>query len=394
MKTIKRTMGMNNAYRRKNRFKRTNKYASYTDYSRYITKAVSSFEEDKYIPKNKFSDFDVDSKLKSNILDKGYKIPTPIQDQSIPYAIQGRDVIGIAETGTGKTAAFVIPLLNKVIKNPSQKVLIIAPTRELASQIDSEFNYFAKRTNIFSVQIIGGNSMGRQISILRRNPKFVIGTPGRINDLVKRRLLRLGEFNNIVLDEVDRMVDMGFIEDIKKILNLLPKERQSLFFSATISPKIKVLIEGFLKDPVTVSVKPNTSSKNVEQNIVRVNQGQKKIDVLYNLLEKKEFEKVLIFGKTKIGVENLSQDLVNKGFKATSLHGDKPQNKRNQAIKLFREDTVKILVATDVAARGLDIKEITHVINYDLPDNYESYIHRIGRTGRANKQGYALTFVS
>lgn len=387
-------MGMNNAYRRKNRFKRTNKYASYTDYSRYITKAVSSFEEDKYIPKNKFSDFDVDSKLKSNILDKGYKIPTPIQDQSIPYAIQGRDVIGIAETGTGKTAAFVIPLLNKVIKNPSQKVLIIAPTRELASQIDSEFNYFAKRTNIFSVQIIGGNSMGRQISILRRNPKFVIGTPGRINDLVKRRLLRLGEFNNIVLDEVDRMVDMGFIEDIKKILNLLPKERQSLFFSATISPKIKVLIEGFLKDPVTVSVKPNTSSKNVEQNIVRVNQGQKKIDVLYNLLEKKEFEKVLIFGKTKIGVENLSQDLVNKGFKATSLHGDKPQNKRNQAIKLFREDTVKILVATDVAARGLDIKEITHVINYDLPDNYESYIHRIGRTGRANKQGYALTFVS
>lgn len=387
-------MGMNNAYRRKNRFKRTNRYASYTDYSRYITKAVSSFEEDKYIPKNKFSDFDVDSKLKSNILDKGYKIPTPIQDQSIPYAIQGRDVIGIAETGTGKTAAFVIPLLNKVIKNPSQKVLIIAPTRELASQIDSEFNYFAKRTNIFSVQIIGGNSMGRQISILRRNPKFVIGTPGRINDLVKRRLLRLGEFNNIVLDEVDRMVDMGFIEDIKKILNLLPKERQSLFFSATISPKIKVLIEGFLKDPVTVSVKPNTSSKNVEQNIVRVNQGQKKIDVLYNLLEKKEFEKVLIFGKTKIGVENLSQDLVNKGFKATSLHGDKPQNKRNQAIKLFREDTVKILVATDVAARGLDIKEITHVINYDLPDNYESYIHRIGRTGRANKQGYALTFVS
>lgn len=387
-------MGMNNAYRRKNRFKRTNKYASYTDYSRYITKAVSSFEEDKYIPKNKFSDFDVDSKLKSNILDKGYKIPTPIQDQSIPYAIQGKDVIGIAETGTGKTAAFVIPLLNKVIKNPSQKVLIIAPTRELASQIDSEFNYFAKRTNIFSVQIIGGNSMGRQISILRRNPKFVIGTPGRINDLVKRRLLRLGEFNNIVLDEVDRMVDMGFIEDIKKILNLLPKERQSLFFSATISPKIKVLIEGFLKDPVTVSVKPNTSSKNVEQNIVRVNQGQKKIDVLYNLLEKKEFEKVLIFGKTKIGVENLSQDLVNKGFKATSLHGDKPQNKRNQAIKLFREDTVKILVATDVAARGLDIKEITHVINYDLPDNYESYIHRIGRTGRANKQGYALTFVS
>lgn len=387
-------MGMNNAYRRKNRFKRTNRYASYTDYSRYITKAVSSFEEDKYIPKNKFSDFDVDSKLKSNILDKGYKIPTPIQDQSIPYAIQGKDVIGIAETGTGKTAAFVIPLLNKVIKNPSQKVLIIAPTRELASQIDSEFNYFAKRTNIFSVQIIGGNSMGRQISILRRNPKFVIGTPGRINDLVKRRLLRLGEFNNIVLDEVDRMVDMGFIEDIKKILNLLPKERQSLFFSATISPKIKVLIEGFLKDPVTVSVKPNTSSKNVEQNIVRVNQGQKKIDVLYNLLEKKEFEKVLIFGKTKIGVENLSQDLVNKGFKATSLHGDKPQNKRNQAIKLFREDTVKILVATDVAARGLDIKEITHVINYDLPDNYESYIHRIGRTGRANKQGYALTFVS
>jgi len=391
MKTIKRTRGGNNTYRGRSRFRGISKSV---DYSKYIAKAVPYSDEDKYVSKNKFDDFDIDPKLKSNILSKGYKIPTPIQDQSIPYAIKGRDIIGIAETGTGKTAAFIVPLLNKTIKDRSQKVLIIAPTRELASQIDSEFQYFSRKTNIFSVQIIGGNSMGKQISILKRNPKFVIGTPGRINDLAKKKKLYLDQFNNIVLDEVDRMVDMGFIEDIKKILNLLPKERQSLFFSATVSLKVKSLIEGFLKDPVTISVKPNATSKNVDQNIVKLNQGQKKIDVLYNLLEKKELEKVLIFGKTKIGVENLSQDLANKGFKAISIHGDKPQNKRDQAIRLFKEDVMKILVATDVAARGLDVKGITHVINYDLPDNYESYIHRIGRTGRANKQGCALTFIS
>ncbi len=367
---------------------------SVMDQSKFIKKAVPVAEAVEYVAKNKFADFNVCQELKNNIIAKGYETPTPIQDQAIPSALDGRDVIGVAATGTGKTAAFIIPLINKVFMDQNQKVLIITPTRELASQIDIELREFAKGMRIRSVQCIGGARIGRQISELSRNPQFVIGTPGRINDLIKRGRLNLAGTQNIVLDEVDRMLDMGFINDIKLILSKLPDHKQSLFFSATISPRISSLIQSFMASPITVSVKTTVTSDNVEQDIVKVSFDQRKIEVLHEILIKPECEKVLIFGRTKRGVENLSRDLEKRGFKSSSIHGDKAQNKREKALKLFKENHVNILCATDVAARGLDIDDVTHVINYDLPENYEDYVHRIGRTGRANKRGTALTFVS
>ncbi|KKR18823.1 MAG: hypothetical protein UU65_C0001G0213 [candidate division CPR2 bacterium GW2011_GWC1_41_48] len=350
-------------------------------------------ESEEYVSEHRFADFDISAELKKNIEQKNYTTPTPIQDQSIPHLLEGRDVIGIASTGTGKTGAFIVPLIDKIFKDKSQRVLIVTPTRELASQIDAEFREFSRGMRLFSVQVIGGANIGRQISNLQRQPQFVIGTPGRINDLIKRGKLRLPGFQNIVLDEVDRMVDMGFIEDIQKIMSYLPQKRQSLFFSATISPRINSLIQTFLTNPITVSVKASQTSDNVEQDIVKVPRDQQKIEVLHELLIQEEFEKVLIFGKTKRGVEELSRELAVRGFKSTSIHGDKPQNKRERALRSFKQDELNILVATDVAARGLDIDGVTHVINYDLPESFDDYIHRIGRTGRANNRGVALTFV-
>lgn len=389
-RNFNRSNGRNNGYRGNKR----GNFRAENDYSKFIKKAAPITQVEEYVPQHCFLDFEIANELKNNIKAKGYETPTPIQDQSIPHIINGRDVIGIASTGTGKTAAFIIPLINKILNDRNQKVLIVTPTRELASQIDMEFREFSKGLRIFSVQLIGGASMSRQISNLYRNPQFIIGTPGRINDLIKRGKLRLHNVQNIVLDEVDRMVDMGFIEDIQKILSFLPQNRQSLFYSATISARINTLIQTFLNNPVTVSVKATTTPDNVEQDIVKVRREQSKIEVLHELLIQDAFEKVLIFGKTKRGVEELSNELTGRGFKATSIHGDKPQNKRERALRSFKYDELNILVATDVAARGLDINGVTHVINYDLPESYEDYVHRIGRTGRANNRGIALTFVT
>ncbi|OIP25529.1 hypothetical protein AUK11_00135 [bacterium CG2_30_37_16] len=385
----------NKPYGRSNNFSRSKRNYSRpsNDYSQYIKKASPVTEQNEYSPKNKFADFNINQALKSNIISKGYETPTPIQDQAIPYILDGKDVIGLANTGTGKTGAFIVPLIDKVYKDKRQKILIVTPTRELASQIDAEFREFSKGMGIFSTQIIGGASMGKQISSLYRNPNFIIGTPGRLNDLIKRGRLKLSGFQNIVLDEVDRMLDMGFIEDIQKILSFLPDSRQSLFFSATISPRISNLIKGFLDNPVTITVKSAVSPENIEQDIIKVTRDQNKLEVLHELLIKEEFDKVLIFGKTKRGVDMLSNELEKRGFKASSIHGDKPQNKRERALRQFKQDELNILVATDVAARGLDINNVSHVINYDLPENYDDYIHRIGRTGRAGKSGKALTFV-
>jgi ATP-dependent RNA helicase RhlE len=362
------------------------------DVSRMINKAIPTEAPKEYVPAHQFRDFAVDEKLKQNIIKKGYVTPTPIQDQSIPHILEGKDLVGIANTGTGKTAAFLVPFLNKIIHDRRQKVLILAPTRELALQIQQEFIAFAMGFGIHSVLCIGGASIGRQISDLRRNPSFVIGTPGRIKDLIQRKLLNLGFFNNVVVDEADRMLDMGFIHDIKQLLALLPHERQALFFSATISPSVEELIRTFLRNPVKVSVKVGETAANIQQDVIRVD-NKKRLEVLQELLSKKEFNKVLIFGRTKHGVEKLTMGLTMKGFRADSIHGNKTQSKRQAALKNFRENRVQILVATDVAARGLDISDVSHVINYDIPATYEDYIHRIGRTGRANKKGIALTFV-
>jgi ATP-dependent RNA helicase RhlE len=363
-------------------------------HSRFICKADPITKSLPYISKNKFEDFKINTVLKVNISKKGYVNPTPIQDSAIPFILAGRDVVGVANTGTGKTAAFLIPLLDKILNNNSEKVLVIVPTRELALQINQEFWDFRGSLNLYSVCCVGGMGIYNQISGLRRTHNVVIGTPGRLKDLVDRKAINLGSFRTIVLDEADRMLDMGFVDDMRFIMSKMAPNRQTLLFSATITSEIDKLIKEFLINPEKISVKTGDTARNVEQNIVRISRGEDKVDHLHNLLSKKEFSKVLIFGRTKHGVEKLSRDLIKRGFKAESIHGDKNQSKRQSALKAFRENHSQILVATDVAARGLDIPNVTHVINFDIPANYEDYVHRIGRTGRADQMGTALTFVS
>lgn len=362
------------------------------DVQKFVNKA-EKVEEESYVSKHEFNDFFVDDRIKRNIAAKGYRTPTPIQDKAIPEVLKNRDIVGIANTGTGKTAAFLIPMLHKVLKDNGQKVLIMAPTRELAFQIEEEFKIFAKNLGIGSVLCIGGTSMGLQIRNLKKKYKFIIGTPGRLMDLHKRRLIHLDQFKNVIIDEADRMLDMGFIKDIRFLLEQLPVKRHTLFFSATVSKQIEELIRTFLIDPVKVSVQVRETAANVEQDVVRIGKNQNRINVLKGLLEKDEFRKVLVFGRTKRGVDKLSRVLNKNGFRVDCIHGDKSQNRREKALRFFKEMKVRILVATDVAARGLDIDNISHVINYDVPGTHEDYIHRIGRTGRGDKKGIALTFV-
>lgn len=362
-------------------------------HARFINKATITEEVEHFIPEHKFADFNIEENLKSGIIKKGYTLPTPIQDRSIPHILKGQDIVGIANTGTGKTAAFLIPLIDKVLKNRKNKVLIVVPTRELAIQIQNELTGFTPGMKIFSVCCVGGAYIGKQLSELRYVNEFIIGTPGRLKDLIERKAIVLSQFSTIVLDEADRMLDMGFVNDMRFLMAGMPKPRHTLFFSATLSNEIEKMIGEFLHEPVRISVKTRDTSKNVEQDIVRVARGLNKVDVLGELLAKEDFNKVIIFGRTKYGVEKLSKALIAKGFKAESIHGDKNHSQRQRALKGFKENHVQILVATDVAARGLDIPDVSHVINFDIPATYDDYIHRIGRTGRANKKGKALTFV-
>lgn len=372
---------------------RSNKSRDALDINKYIKKATPKKPEEAYVPQHKFNDFKISDSLKRNIAARGYVNPTPIQDKVMADIINGKDAIGIANTGTGKTAAFLLPLINKIQLDRHQKVLIMVPTRELANQIYEEFRAFGNGLGIYATTVIGGESIYRQINNLRRRPHIVIGTPGRIGDLEERRVLNLGEYTNIVLDEVDRMVDMGFIDEMRVILGKLPKERQSLFFSATMSNTIETLIRSFLHNPVMVSVKTQPTSDNVDQDIVRVESKDRKIEQLHDILIQEDVKKTLIFVRTKVTADKLDNELYDRGFKTTSLHGDKSQYMRQKSLNKFKEGAVNILVATDVAARGLDIPNVTHVINYDVPENYDDYVHRIGRTGRGNNTGKALTFV-
>ncbi|MES2213414.1 MAG: DEAD/DEAH box helicase [Patescibacteria group bacterium] len=363
------------------------------EHSRFISKAVITEQVENFVPEHKFADFLIDENLKNNILGKGYSLPTPIQDRAIPHVLRGEDVVGIANTGTGKTAAFLIPLIHKVLSDAKANVLIMVPTRELATQIQDELVGFTKGMKLYSVCAVGGSPIGKQIRDLRYRNEFVIGTPGRIKDLVERGCLNLSHFRTVVLDEADRMLDMGFINDMKLLMSKMPAERHTLFFSATLSREIEVLIKDFLKNPVTISVKTQDTSKNVDQDVVRVERGDNKLDVLHSMLIQPDFNKVLIFGRTKHGVEKLTQLLNGRGFKAESIHGDKNQSGRERALRQFKENKAQVLVATDVAARGLDISDVSHVINFDIPATYDDYVHRIGRTGRAGKKGKAFTFV-
>ena len=362
--------------------------------SHYVSPAVAPQAEEVYVPNQQFLDFGLEARLLSNVLSHGYTTPTPIQDQAIPALMQGRDVVGIANTGTGKTAAFLLPLIHKVIQDPNQGVLILAPTRELALQIFEEYKIFSRNLPLGVTLCIGGKDIVAQINQMRRNPHFVIGTPGRIKDLIMRGAFKTDLFRNIVLDEVDRMLDIGFRQDIKFLISKLPEQRHAAFFSATMNAETEEIMRAFLTDPVRISVKKQETGLNIEQDIVSIKYGEQKADVLHRLLLQHEFEKVIVFGQTKHGINKLEKILYERGIRVSTIHGNKSQNARQRALQDFKRGQVQALLATDVAARGIDVEGVTHVINYDEPQSYEDYIHRIGRTGRAGRVGKALTFVS
>lgn len=376
---------------------RSNKPKSRGQYihpSKFVNKAVGVKEEILYESKHTFADFPLNHRLQSNIAARNYTAPSAIQDQAIPLVLEGKDVIGLANTGTGKTAAFIIPIIEKMqYVDNAPATLIITPTRELATQIDDEFRAFSKDMRMYSTIVVGGMNIDRQIRDLKRRPHLIIGTPGRLKDLLNRRALDLRAVNTLVLDEADRMLDMGFLPDIHAILGQLPSERQSLCFSATITPSIAGLINTMLKDPVTVSVRTSETSEHVEQSVVEATGKEHKIELLTEMLSNEAFDKVLVFGETKFGVQRLADALNKSGHSAEAIHGNKSQPQRQRALNKFKQNSVKVLVATDVAARGLDIPNVSHVINFDQPQTYDDYIHRIGRTGRAGARGIAYTFV-
>lgn len=358
----------------------------------FIRKVEEQVVSSAYIPKNMFSDFLIVDQLKENITNKGYITPTPIQDEAIPHLLEGRDIIATANTGTGKTAAFLIPLVNNILTKKINRVLIIAPTRELAGQIEDELHIFKNKTGLISALCIGGSRMFSQVNVLRKNPEFVIGTPGRLIDLEQNNLIHFNRFDAIVLDEVDTMLDMGFIKDIQYIIHKLPTKRHSLFFSATIPKNIKDVMDTFLHDPISISVKTRQSAENVNQDIIKIGNSSK-IEILHDLLIKPDVTKSIIFLRTKHAADRLSKMLLERGFKIATIHGDKTQAQRNKALSSFKQDKINILIATDVVARGIDVDDVSHVINFDMPQTHEDYIHRIGRTGRAGKIGQAITFI-
>lgn len=374
------------------RFPKKRGFSERIDYSRFIKKAVY-VEEKPYEATHTFLDFPFNEKLQQNIIKKGYISPRPIQDQAIPSVMAGKDIFGMANTGTGKTAAFLLPLLDKVMKNKKEKVLVLAPTRELAIQIEEELRSLASGSGLFGVCVVGGLPINAQIREIKYGVNFVIGTPGRVTDLIKKKVLDLGDYKFVVLDEADRMLDMGFREDMVFILGKTNKERQTLFFSATLSPEIKKMTSEFLKEPVFVSVVKGDTAKNIDQDVVHIKTKEEKIERLDEILKGKGVEKVLIFREMKSSVDVLEKELRKLGYKVGGIHGDKRSRERIRTLELFKKDEINILIATDVAARGLDIPDVTHVINYDIPQTYDTYVHRIGRTGRAGKKGTALTFV-
>lgn len=365
----------------------------YIDPAKFVREA-KPVEVEEYTPTHMFADFKVDQILKDNLAAKGYKVPSPIQDQTIPLGLEGKDVIGIANTGTGKTAAFSLPVIDRLLHDPHAKAIILAPTRELAQQIEDEMRSIGKGSGIFGTLLIGGTPMGPQLRDLRNKPRIIIGTPGRIKDHLERGSLVLERFNLVVLDEVDRMLDMGFLPDMQFILDNVAEDKQSFFFSATMDRTVDGLIQKFANDPVTISVKTGDTSANVHQNVVHYQSKQDKIEKLHDSLINDNVRKVIIFEETQRDVERLNDELASRGFATDAIHGGKSQGQRQRALRKFKATEVDILVATDVAARGIDVSDITHVINYGLPQTYEDYTHRIGRAGRAGRVGYALTFIT
>ena len=360
--------------------------------SRFV-KAAKIVENESYTPTHSFDDFAMHEVIKANVARKGFVSPSPIQDQVIPLALEGRDIVGIANTGTGKTAAFALPIINLLMNDPVAKALIMAPTRELAEQIESDCRELGKGAGFTGALLIGGTAYGPQLRDLRNNPRIVIGTPGRIKDHMERGTFDVTNVSIAVLDEVDRMLDMGFVNDMRAILGDIRSDHQSMFFSATLSLAVKTLINTFANEPQTISVKTGDTADSVEQSIIAYKHKGEKLDKLHDALLHDSVQKVVIFDDTQRSVERLGEDLLERGFKVDAIHGGKSQAQRQRALRRFKSSEVTVLVATDVAARGIDVADITHVINFSQPQSYDDYVHRIGRAGRAGRTGYAFTFV-
>jgi len=350
-----------------------------------------------------FAELNLRPELLRAIEEQGYTEPTPIQVQAIPLVLAGRDVLGGAQTGTGKTAGFGLPLLQRLLPHANAsasparhpvRALILAPTRELAAQVGESLTNYAKYTGLRCTIIFGGMNMEPQTAALRRGVEILVATPGRLLDHVQQKTLNLSQVEVFVLDEADRMLDMGFIPDVKRIINLLPAKRQSLLFSATFSDEIRKLSDSFLHDPVMVQVaRRNAAADSIKHTVIPVSR-EKKRELLSFLVQSRELKQVLVFAATKVGANRLAYQLNHDGVHATAIHGDKSQPERLIALNDFKEGKVRVLVATDVAARGLDIEDLPHVINFDLPNSPEDYVHRIGRTGRAGASGEAISLVS
>jgi ATP-dependent RNA helicase RhlE len=341
-----------------------------------------------------FEHFALDARLNAGIKDVGFVTPTPIQQQAIPHILNGRDVIGIAQTGTGKTAAFMLPILQRLTTGPLRRVraLILAPTRELAEQIHQATVELGRHTKIRSLPVYGGVGKQPQVNKLKRGVEIVVACPGRLLDIAGDNAIDLSQIDVLVLDEADRMCDMGFLPDIRRIMKLLPRQRQTLFFSATMPKEVRKLATTILKNPVQVQVDLIAPAKTVSHALYPVTHSKKK-DLLFNMLDKMAIGRALVFTRTKRRARFLARDLEKKGYNVSALQGNMSQNRRQKAIDGFRAGKYDILVATDVASRGIDVPDISHVINFDMPDTVDAYTHRIGRTGRAKEEGEAFTFV-
>lgn len=362
------------------------------DFDLFIKKA-KEVKIEKYVPTHTFETLGLDSLLVNNLKQKNIVTPTPIQDQAIPHLLEKKDIIGIANTGTGKTAAFLLPLIHHTMQNMGERTMILAPTRELAMQIQDELNRIAKNSRIRSVLVVGGMPQYRQVQNLRKKHQFVIGTTGRTLDLTNQGHIKLDGFNALVLDEMDQMLDMGFLPDIKKILAASKDDKHLLFFSATLDKRIETIAKDILDEPVHVSVKTGQTTDNVEQDVVRHKFDDDKLEILHGLLEEHNIDKAIVFENTKHSVKKIEQKLSKRGHRIVAIHGNKTQSQRKRALEAFKAGKSNILVATNVAARGLDIPNVSHVYNYSLPQSREDYVHRIGRTGRAGNKGFAFTFV-
>jgi ATP-dependent RNA helicase RhlE len=362
---------------------------------RLLQKAALIQDYTPFESKLTFEDFSLSPQVKDNIDAKGYTRPTEIQEKAIPHLLEGKNLIGVAATGTGKTGAFLIPMVERFLHEPRTMALVVVPTRELAQQVHEEFESLTKGMDFSSACLIGGTNVVQDIQIARQANRLIVGTPGRLNDLMDRKALRLNHTSILVLDEFDRMLDMGFIRDIRKIVDSMTGRKQTLLFSATVDRTQEGLIKEMVNNPIKVNVTDGQgSSDSVEQDVIHVNDSQHKFEVLVQLLNDASCEKAILFAETKRLADRIGKKLQKSGLNSAVIHGDKSQNYRTKAIQSFKAGKTKILVATDVAARGIDVDDVTHVVNYDVPRTMDSYIHRIGRTGRAGKTGKAYTLVS